>query len=260
MRTSDQCIVSPNQFLRSLSGEDRTLLAGKLSRSSVEPGNLLLDDIHPASAIYFPETVIVSIERQFGETQHVETAVVGYEGMIGWSALVGSGRSQERAVVQMRPGTVLGISISDISAACEASRTLQSAVMRFIEIMMTQMSQAIVSHARDSLDLRVCRWILMRHDRTPTDQIFIKHEEISRNLGSRRASVTDCLHLLEGRHLIRCYRGRILVRDRAALELHAGKSYGAAEMYYRTMIGPFGYGARTEPHSTLVRRQYSDAA
>lgn len=224
-------------------------------------GNLLLDDAHPVSAIYFPETVIVSIERQFGETQHVETAVVGYEGMIGWSALVGSGRSQERAVVQMRTGTVLGIQVEDIAAACEASRTLQAAVMRFIEIMMTQMAQAIVSHARDSLDLRVCRWILMRHDRTPTDQIFIKHEEISRNLGSRRASVTDCLHLLEGRHLIRCYRGRIIVRDRAALELHAGKSYGAAETYYRSMIGPFGCDVKIEPQYTdLSRRRYADAA
>ena len=174
----------------------------------------------------------------------VETAVVGYEGIIGWSALVGSGQSQERAVIQMQPGTVLVISIVDIMAACEASRTLQDAVMRFIGIVMMQMSQAIVSLARDSLNLRVCRWLLMRHDRIPTDQIFIKHDEISRNLGSRRASVTDCLHVLEGQLLIRCYRGRIIVRDRANLERHAGRSYGAAEMCYRTMIGPFGSRAR----------------
>jgi len=202
---------------------------------------MLMADAVPITAVYFPETVIISIERQFSECQHVETAVVGYEGIVGWSALVGSGKSQERAVVQMRGGTVLRITVEDITAACETSRTLQSAVMRFIEIVMTQMAQAIVSLARDSLDLRLSRWILMRHDRAPTDQIMVKHEEISRNLGSRRASVTDCLHVLEERHLVRCYRGRIIVRDRAGLEMHAGTSYGAAETYYRAMIGPFGH-------------------
>ena len=240
MRTSDQSAVSPNQFLRLLNPDDRARLAAKLRRTTIEPGTVLLNEGDPIATVYFPETVIVSIESHAGGSQHIETAVVGYEGMVGWSGLVGSGRSSQRAVVQMRAGTVLSMSIGDIAAACEASRTLLSALMCFVEIVMAQMSQAIVSHLRDSLDRRVCRWLLMRHDRIATDQLFIRHDEISRNLGSRRAGVTDCLHILEGERLIRCYRGRIIIRDRAGLEGLAGDSYGAAEAYYRALTGPIG--------------------
>jgi CRP-like cAMP-binding protein len=240
MRTSDKGIDSPNQFLRSLGDADRARLAAKLRRVSVEPGRLLSSGDDTRAILYFPETVIVSIESDAGGGQHIETAVIGYEGMVGWSGLLGSGRLPQRAIVQMRSGTLLGISIDDMAVACEASRTLFSALLCFIEIVMAQMSRAIASHLHDRLDRRVCRWLLMRHDRVPIDQLSIKHDEISRNLGTRRASVTDCLHVLEGQRLIRCYRGRIIVRDRAGLEQLAGHSYGLAEADYRTLIGPFG--------------------
>ena len=58
----------------------------------------------------------------------------------------------------------------------------------------------------------------------------------------RRASVTDCLHVLEGERIVRCTRGETIVRDRAALEELAGDAYGAAERTYATLIGPFGKG------------------
>ena len=92
MRTSDQSVESPNQFLRSLCREDRARLMGKLRRISIEPGTLLQTEDDPITTVYFPETVIVSIERQTGATQHIETALVGYEGLVGWSGLIGSGR------------------------------------------------------------------------------------------------------------------------------------------------------------------------
>jgi CRP-like cAMP-binding protein len=245
MRTSDQSIESPNQFLRSLSCEDRARLTGKFRRLMVEPGTLLLNERDSIATVYFPETVLVSIECQTSATHHVETAVVGYEGLVGWPGLLRLGRPHQRAVVQMRSGSVLAISIDDVAAACESSTTLHSALMCFVEVLMTQMAQAIVSHLRDSLECRLSRWLMMRHDRVPTDQLMIRHDEIGRNLGARRAGVTDCLHVLEGDRLIRCYRGRIIIRDRAGLEDLAGQSYGAAEGYYRAMIGPFGRASRS---------------
>jgi CRP-like cAMP-binding protein len=240
MRTSDQWVESPNQLLRSLSPADRALLSARLERTTVNSGTALLDTGQPITTVYFPETVTVSIERTAGEAKYIETAVVGYEGMVGWSALLGCRRSPQRAMVQMRSGTVLAISAGDLAAVCATSGTLLNSLMRFIEVIMAQMAQAIVSHLRDSLDRRVCRWLLMRHDRVPQDQLFIRHDEISRNLGSRRPSVTDCLHILEGEHLVRCHRGRIIIRDRPGLEQLAGESYGEAEALYRALMSPFG--------------------
>jgi hypothetical protein len=45
----------------------------------------------------------------------------------------------------------------------------------------------------------------------------------------RRASVTVCLQILEGEYSIRSLRGRVLIRNRAALEASADGAYGACE-------------------------------
>jgi hypothetical protein len=58
-------------------------------------------------------------------------------------------------------------------------------------------------------------------------------------LGVRRSGVTDTLHILEGRRLIRATRGEITILDRARLERLAGASYGLPEAEYRRLIGEF---------------------
>jgi CRP-like cAMP-binding protein len=191
-------------------------------------------------AIYFPETVVISIGKDGRHRSRLETAVVGNEGLVGWSAFTGIARSTLNASVQMHAGTVLRISARDIALACAVSKTLFQALMCFIEVILVQMGQAIVSHLRDSIERRVCRWLLMRHDRLPGDHLLATHEDIGANLGVRRASVTNSLHVLEGDHLVRCYRGRIIVKDRQGLEDRAADSYGTAESHYRSLIGPFG--------------------
>ena len=232
-----------NLFLRNLSRGDLELVERGLERRSVECGTRLFSSDEAPDAIYFPETVIVSIEKEKAHHAHIETAVVGHEGMVGWSALVGGASCTHNAVVQMRSGTVLRIPAKDIAAACTLSRTLLMAVMRFIEVVMVQMGQAIVSHLRDTVERRICRWLLMRHDRMPSDHLLVKHDVIAANLGVRRASVTDCLHILEGAHLVKCFRGHIVIRDRRGLEECAADSYGLAENHYRALIGPFGPSA-----------------
>lgn len=240
MRTSSQCASSHNRFLTQLSREDAALLEGALEHVALPAGTLLLANGAPLEAIYFPETMIVSIGGQAFDGHHVETALIGFEGIVGCSAFAGSQHTTYDAIVQMKGGTAWRISRSDIEKACLASGTLTAAAMRFADVLSVQMAQAIISSLQDPVKRRLCRWLLMRHDRVLTDQFLIRHDEISLSLGTRRASVTDCLHILEGEHLVRCHRGRIIIRDRPGLEAAAFGSYGAAEAYYRERIGPFG--------------------
>lgn len=229
-----------NILLRHLSDDDRGRLAGRLERIRVMPGHMLMETDGVLDAVYFPETVVVSIERSGDKYDRIETGVIGPEGMIGWSGLVGCTRSSCNAVVRMNAGTMLRISMKDIMEACISSTTLFAALLRFVEITIVQMSQAIISHLRDPMERRVSRWLLMRHDRTDGAELAVMHDEISHNLGVRRASITDCLHVLEGEHLVRCFRGRIVIRDRGGLEALANGSYGVAEELYEALIGPFG--------------------
>ena len=80
----------------------------------------------------------------------------------------------------------------------------------------------------------------MFHDRSAGDELRLTHDMLAMLLNVRRASVTDALHILEGERLVRCTRGRVLVRDRIGLQVRAGYSYGYAEADYNRAIGPFG--------------------
>jgi CRP-like cAMP-binding protein len=242
MRTSSQCANSRNHFLTHLSRDDAGLLDGLLEWVTLQPGAVLLTSGAPPKYVYFPITAIVSLGRQVDTDHFVETAVVGCEGIVGWSAFSGAACVPYEAIVQMDGGTAWRISQEDIARAGEGSATLLAAAMRFGDVIAVQMAQAIISLLRDPIERRLCRWLLMRHDRLVTDQLRVRHEEISRSLGTRRASVTDCLHILEGERLVRCRRGRVMVRDRQGLEQAAAGSYGSAETFYRENIGPFGRG------------------
>jgi CRP-like cAMP-binding protein len=123
--------------------------------------------------------------------------------------------------------------------ACMARQAINVLLLRYIHCMMSQMGRTILSNLTDALEKRLARWLLMNHDRLQGDRIELTHEQLGVMLGVRRATVTDTLHILEGKGLIRSTRGVIEVRDRRRLLELAGESYGAAEMEYARFIAPF---------------------
>jgi CRP-like cAMP-binding protein len=98
-------------------------------------------------------------------------------------------------------------------------------------------AQTAICNARSTLDKRLARWILMAHDRLGVDTLPLTHDFLSLMLAVRRPGVTEALHALESRGLIRAARGNITVRDRKGLEKSAAESYGIPEAEYRRLLG-----------------------
>ena len=237
---SDRTRADGNILLRRLTPADRALLAPHLVELAVEVGQSLLAADAVLDAIYFPDTALISVEETVALDRSVEVAIVGREGLVGWTALLGSETSSHSAVARMRRGTLLRLELNPLRAACARSPSLRAALLQFVHVILVQMARAIAAHLHHSLDQRLANWLLMRHDRTMGDVLLVHHDEIAESLNVRRASVTDRLHLLEGERLLRCKRGKVLVRDRPGLEAYASSAYGVAEAQYRALIAPFG--------------------
>jgi hypothetical protein len=62
------------------------------------------------------------------------------------------------------------------------------------------------------------------------------HEFLSIMLSVRRAGITEALHVLEGKMLIRSSRGMVVVIDRQGLQVFAGAAYGLPEREYERLI------------------------
>jgi len=230
-----------NLLLRSLRPGDAALLRPHLRRVVLAPGDIVAAAGAPLERALFPETVVVSV----GDGQEADTrpdaGMVGHDGMIGWSLLLGCPNSLLSGVVRIRPGSAVEMDAARLMHACRVSSTLHASLLRFVDLFMRQMATTIASSS-DGVERRVARWLLMLHDRSDADAFAVTHDHIGAALHVRRASVTDCFHLLEGDGILKCTRGRIVIRDRTRLEHIAGSSYGLVEAQYANEIGQFGKG------------------
>jgi CRP-like cAMP-binding protein len=228
--------ASANLLLRHLASVDRARVEPHLQATPVCRGMVLIEERASTDYVYFPLGALVSLDQADG----AEIALIGNEGLVGWPALVGCTRSPHRAVVRGLDGTVTKIRTDVLMKMASEIPALASGLNRFVTVVGMQMAETIGAYALHRVDMRLARWLLLRHDRLAGDEIAVNHDEIATNLGTRRASITDCLHIIEGEGLVRCRRGRIVIRDRARLEALATGCYGTAESCYREIIGGFG--------------------
>ena len=115
--------------------------------------------------------------------------------------MLGGDQSPHSTYVQVA-GEGQRITASALRKAMNASRTLQSLLLKFVQVFMVQTAHTAIANARAPIDQRLARWILMAHDRTSDNTLPLTHEFLSLMLGVRRAGVTEALHSLKRRKLI----------------------------------------------------------
>jgi CRP-like cAMP-binding protein len=114
----------------------------------------------------------------------------------------------------------------------DASPTLSAILLRYVSVLMAQGHQTALANGRGTLDQRLARWLLMWDDRIHPDSHTVTHEFLALLLGVRRQGITDTLHLLESKKLIRSNRSNVRILDRVGLQLAAAGFYGVPEAEY----------------------------
>jgi CRP-like cAMP-binding protein len=187
-------------------------------------GNVLYEPGGVLSHCYFPTTAIVSLMYVTEDGASAEIAVVGYEGLIGVALLMGGGTMPNRAVVQSA-GYGYRLRAQLLRQECSRNGPTLALLLRFTQSLITQMAQTAVCNRHHSLDQQLCRWLLLRHDRLPDDELTMSQESIATMLGVRRESVTMAAGKLQAGGLIEYHRGHITILDRPGLEARACECY-----------------------------------
>lgn len=190
----------------------------------------------PIRRVYFPRTGVGSTVAMIENGRPIEVGLFGHEGMSGTAIVMQSEYSTQRTFMQIA-GDGWSIDAKRLRDLLEQSSTLRRHLLRYVQTLMTQVSHTALSNGHSKLEERLARWLLMCHDRIKGDTMYLTHEFMSVMLGVRRAGVTVGVHNLEGKGLIRAYRGQILILDRPGLESEAQGSYGVAEAEYAGLIG-----------------------
>ena len=143
----------------------------------------------PVPYVYFPSGGVVSAVVRMEQGKQVEAATVGNEGMIGMTALLGLEFSPFTVIVQV-PGESYRFPAKAFSEALECGEALDGLVRRYAAFRLRQAGQTIACNAVHSVEERMCRWMLMAHDRAGRDEFLLTHEFLAEMLGIRRQSVT----------------------------------------------------------------------
>ncbi|QGZ95446.1 Crp/Fnr family transcriptional regulator [Terricaulis silvestris] len=234
--SDSQVFSSTNRLLSLLGHSDLALLTPHLTRIPLATRQSIERPNEDITHVYFVESGIVSIVAHSAAHESIEAGLIGYEGVTGISVIMGDHRTPHEAFVQFEGGA-LRIETAAFRDALAQSETLTRLMLHFVHIFNIQVAHTALANGRAHIEERLARWLLMVHDRTVGDEATLTHEFIALMLGVRRPGVTDALHALEGKAMIRSTRGIVRIVDREGLESLASGTYGVPESEYRRLIG-----------------------
>ena len=193
-----------------------------------EPGNCL-------TQLYFPTTAIVSLQHLLEDGACDEVAVVGRDGMVGTSLLMGSKTTTTRAVVQAA-GCGYRLHAKWLAPTCPGSGPILQLLLRYTQALMSQIGQTASCNRHHGVDQQLCRWLLRYMDLLPSNELAMTHEQIANALGVRREGVTEAAGRLQRAGLVSCRRGHITVLDRHGLARRSCECYEAARAEYDRLL------------------------
>lgn len=223
--------IQQNQLLAALSPEDKTRWQSRLEPVELLPNQVLYSAGRAPEYVYFPTTAIVSLMTMTHDGTSAEVAVVGNDGVIDISFLLGSDSAVTYAMVQS-VGRAFRISAHFVRGEIEQSCGVRKVVFRYAQTVMGQMAQTAMCNRYHSIDQQLCRRLLLGLDRLPADELEMTHELAANLLGVRREGVSIAAHKLQEAGLIRYHRGHIVVLDRERLEKKSCECYAVSKKEY----------------------------
>jgi CRP-like cAMP-binding protein len=217
-------VPGQNRLLSSLSRDLQIRLLPRMEKVSLSVRQVLFEAEGPIAEVYFPLSGVMSLVITLRGGETVEIATVGNEGMVGTPVFLGAARSPMRAFCQVA-GQALRMRAESFQHSVSEHRELAEVVRSHAHGLFNQIAQTTACNHVHTVQQRLCRWLLMTHDRVGADEFHLTQEFLAQMLGVRRPSVTVAAGLLQKAGLVRYQRGRIRIVDRAGLEARSCECY-----------------------------------
>ena len=167
----------------------------------------------------------------------IETANIGREGAFGLFAAMYSRVSFNRCLVQFEGGMVR-CPIDFLRSEFMHSEHVRNLFVSYSETLLSQVQQTVACNAMHTTEARMCRWLLMMHDRAEGESLAYTHEFLAHILGANRKSVTLAAQSMQTAGLISYRRGTIQVLDRQGLEKASCECYAIVKERFDAFLKP----------------------
>jgi CRP-like cAMP-binding protein len=225
-----------NHLLAALSEEEIARLLPELQPVSLTLGQVIYESGEQMEYVYFPTTAIISLLYIMENGATAEIGVVGNDGLVGIALFMGGDTTPNRAVVQSA-GRAFKMRAHVLKREFIQAGRFHNLMLRYTQALITQISQTAVCNRLHSVDQQLCRWLLLSHDRLPSDRLIMTHDLIANMLGVRREGVTHAAKRLQDAGYISYVRGDMTILDRRGLEEKACECYQVVRNEYDRLFG-----------------------
>jgi CRP-like cAMP-binding protein len=224
-----------NQLLAALPNRELTDLLTDLELVDLAVGKVLRAPGSISAHVYFPTTALASVIYISDGGDLTEVIQVGKEGCIGILGLLGGNSAPTTTIVQCA-GRAYRIGEQRLRALFEHCGSLQTLFLRYIQTVVTQISQAGPCNRHHSVAQRYCRMLMQTFDQMSGGEISMTHEQFAHRLAVRRESVTDAARDAQRLGLISYRRGRIILLDPGGLAARACECYGLIKREHARLL------------------------
>jgi CRP-like cAMP-binding protein len=229
--------VRSNRLLGALETASRRRIDPHLEPIDLKLGVVVCESGGLLKHAYFPEGAVLSLLTVLENGSAIETANIGREGAFGLFAAMYSRVSFNRCLVQLE-GSIVRCPIELLQSEFKRSEHVRDLFVSYSETLLSQVQQTVACNALHTTEQRICRWLLMMHDRAEGEALPYTHEFLSHMLGANRKSVTLAAQSLQKAGLISYYRGTIKVLDRPGLERASCECYGIVKERFDAFLSP----------------------
>lgn len=223
-----------NGILAALSKDEYELLHPHLETVDLPLGRNIYNCGDAIEYVYFPIDAVVYLFTTMENGATAEAGVIGFEGILGVSALMGVGKMPNQSFV-VNASRAWRIKVEVLKREFGGGGRLQILVLRYIHALYVQISQTAACNRVHRIEERLCRWLLLMHDRIKSDELIVTHDFISQMLGTRRPYVTIAARILHQKKIIHCRRGHIRIINREKLQASACECYSVIQGEFKEL-------------------------
>lgn len=239
MSTARRQTERSNRLLGALETSSRERIDPHLERLNFKLGDLVCEAGGLLEHAYFPQGAVLSLLTVLENGSAIETANIGREGAFGLFAAMYSRTSFNRSIVQLE-GDLVRCPIQLLQAEFQRSEHVRNLFVSYSETLLSQVQQTVACNAMHSTEEKMCRWLLMMHDRAEGEVLAYTHEFLSHMLGANRKSVTVAAQAMQTAGLISYRRGKIQILDRPGLERASCECYAIVRERFDAFLKPPG--------------------
>ncbi len=231
-----QATPTTNQLLAALPRKHQKKLLANCEQVELTLAQVLTHPGEAISHVYFPINSFISSVLPSEGAASLEVGLVGNEGMIGVTLILGVDVTPFQALVQ-GSGAALRIAAPLFLDEIEQSVVLQRVLNRYLYVLFSQIAQTAACNRFHVVEARLARWLLMTQDRAYADTFYVTHISMAYMLGVRRVGITKAANTLQKQKIISYTRGKITILDRVALEAVTCQCYCNDKNSYQQIMG-----------------------